>query len=227
MPKPQTPERASQRLSSAQEDYLKALYELRQPGRPVATSALASHLGVAPASVTAMLSKLSGQGVVDYDRYRGAVLTSSGESLALEMIRHHRLVETYLVQALGYGWDEVHDEAERLEHVISERMEARIFEALGRPEVDPHGDPIPAIDGTLPPRQLRPLQDCLGGEVVTIARVSDRDADKLRALRQRGLVPGVAVRILAASVWEAPLSIEVSGRNTELPLGLARVVFVE
>jgi DtxR family transcriptional regulator, Mn-dependent transcriptional regulator len=215
------------RLSSAQEDYLKALYELHQPGHPVATSALAVHLGVAPASVTAMLSKLSGQGVVDYDRYRGAALTPSGEGLALEMIRHHRLVETYLVRALGYSWDEVHEEAERLEHVISERMEARIFEALGQPQVDPHGDPIPAIDGSFRDRPLRPLQECLSGEKVTIGRVGDRDPDKLRALQQRGLVPGVKVRVTAASVWEAPLSIEVAGAKSELPLGLARVVFVE
>ena len=149
MPNP-GPRRLAASLSASQQDYLKAIYLLGQPGRPVTTSKLAMRMGVRPASVTGMLTKLVGLGLVAHDRYRGASLTPAGEALALEMIRHHRLLETFLVVALGYGWDEVHEEAERLEHVISERMEARIFDALGRPDFDPHGDPIPSAGGAVP-----------------------------------------------------------------------------
>src|SRR3989442_1480206 len=133
--------RPRRRLSQAQEDYLKTLYELGGHDGAVGTKQLAAQLGVSAASTTEMMGKLAAQGLVSHDRYHGASLTRDGLAVALEIVRHHRLLEMYLTRKLGYGWDEVHDEAERLEHVISERMEERIYEALGRPDVDCHGDP--------------------------------------------------------------------------------------
>jgi DtxR family Mn-dependent transcriptional regulator len=143
------------------------------------------------------------------------------------MIRHHRLIEMYLSEALGYGWDEVHEEAERLEHVISERMEARIYDALGRPDLDPHGDPIPSLAGELEAPRYRSLVEVGKSERVTIRRVSDREPGKLRALDELGLALGEPVEVLAESVYEGPITVGVAGRRRQVPLGLARVVFVE
>jgi DtxR family Mn-dependent transcriptional regulator len=219
--------RTAASLSASQQDYLKSIYLLGQPGRPVATSELATRMGVRPASVTGMLTKLVWLGLVTHDRYRGASLTRAGEALALEMIRHHRLLETYLVVALGYGWDEVHEEAERLEHVISERMEARIFDAIGRPEFDPHGDPIPSTGGSIPKQALRMLHDCEAGESVTVRRVSDRDSEKLKALEQLGIQLGSRLEVVARGRWEGPIEIRVGRRTLQVPLGLAAAVFVD
>ena len=141
---PMVREAARPELSEAQEDYLKQIFLLEEDGSRVATQALAGRLGVRPASVTEMVGRLAHLGLVEHARYQGVSLTPIGRRIALEMLRHHRLLETYLVRELGYDWDEVHDEAERLEHVISERFERRIAEAMGHPTRDPHGDPIPA-----------------------------------------------------------------------------------
>jgi DtxR family Mn-dependent transcriptional regulator len=221
------PAPAAATLSPSQQDYVKAIYLLAHPGRPVATSELAERMDVRPASVTGMLTKLAGLGLVSHDRYRGTWLTHAGEALALEMIRHHRLLETYLVVALGYSWDEVHEEAERLEHHISERLEARIFDALGRPRFDPHGDPIPSHAGAVPKLALRPLRECRAGDRVTVRRVSDRDSAKLKALEQLGVQIGGRVDVVAESRWESPVEVRVGGRRVQLPLGLAGAVFVE
>ncbi|MFY9615092.1 MAG: metal-dependent transcriptional regulator [Candidatus Dormiibacterota bacterium] len=221
------PRRPAATLSSAQQDYVKAIYLLAQPGRPVATSELAARMKIRPASVTGMLAKLAALGLVNHDRYRGTSLTAAGESLALEMIRHHRLLETYLVVALGYGWDEVHEEAERLEHHISERLEARIFDALGRPRFDPHGDPIPSPSGSVPKLALRSLRDCRTGDAVTVRRVSDRDSAKLKALDQLGVAIGSRIDVVAESRWEGPIEVRVGRRRLQVPLGLAGAVFVE
>src|SRR5438270_12363314 len=167
--------RQREKLTQSQEDYLKALYQLREHERAVSTAELAARLGVLAASAAEMLGKLDTLGLVHHDRYRGAALSAVGEGIALEMIRHHRLIEMYLSQALGYRWDEVHEEAERLEHVISEQMEQRIYDALGRPGLDPHGDPIPTPAGELSPAAGRPLHECKAGESVRVVRVSDRD----------------------------------------------------
>jgi DtxR family transcriptional regulator, Mn-dependent transcriptional regulator len=215
------------RTSKAQEDYLKAIYELGGSGEAVPTSRLAQELNLSPASISEMLDKLDSLGLVDHNPYRGAVLTADGEALALEMVRHHRLLETYLVNALGYGWDEVHEEADRLEHAISERLEERMWTALGRPRVDPHGDPIPTLDGRLQPRGRRPLVGCEAGERVVVERVSDRDPEKLRAIAALGLEPGTRVRVVAASRWEGPIQLALGKRRVEVPLGLARALFVE
>jgi DtxR family transcriptional regulator, Mn-dependent transcriptional regulator len=219
--------RPRRRLTQAQEDYLKSLYQLGGEGGSVSTSRLASQLGVSAASATEMLGKLAAQGLVSHDRYRGASLSSDGLAVALEIVRHHRLLEMYLTRKLGYGWDEVHDEAEQLEHVISERMEARIYEALGRPDVDCHGDPIPTLGGEVAPAASRSLVDARAGERVSVGRVSDRDPGKLRVLERLGLRLGTELEVLAESEYEGPIHVRVGGRRRQVPLGVARVVYVQ
>ncbi len=182
-------------LSSSHEDYLKQLYSLGQGGK-VNTQALADALGVTPASVTGMLKKLLELGLVEHTAYQGARLTPEGERVALEVLRHHRLIEAYLHHALGYPLDEVHDEAERLEHVISETLEARMAEWLGHPSFDPHGDPIPSLDLLLPSRHERSLATLPVGAHARIVRVPG-DTALLRALLDRGLTPGIDVTVIA------------------------------
>ena len=226
MPKLQAATVRRRALSRSQEDYLKALYHLGERGGIVTTSQLAERLGVSPASATEMLGKLDALDLVTHDRYRGASLTSDGEAVALEIVRHHRLLEMYLTEKLGYTWDEVHEEAELLEHVISERMEQRIFDALGRPEVDCHGDPIPTLEGRVLERAYRALDRVRAGEALVVRRVSDRDADKLRAVQRLGLRLGARVEVLAESEYEGPVHVRVDGRRRQVPLGIAREVFL-
>jgi DtxR family transcriptional regulator, Mn-dependent transcriptional regulator len=214
-------------LTRSQQDYLKALYQLHGDHRPVPTGDLAQRLNISSPSVSEMVVKLSAQGLVEHDRYRGQQLTREGRKVALELVRHHRLLEMFLVQVLGYRWDEVHDEAERLEHVISERMEARIFELLGRPELDPHGHSIPSLTGKVRSLSDRALSDCRPGEKVTVQGVSDDDAGRLRELERQGLVPGTRIEVLAESKFESPIDVRIKGRRLSVPLGLARAVFVE
>jgi DtxR family transcriptional regulator, Mn-dependent transcriptional regulator len=214
-------------LTRSQQDYLKALYQLHGDQRTVPTGDLAQRLSISSPSVSEMVAKLSAQGLVEHDRYRGQQLTREGRKVALELVRHHRLLEMFLVQVLGYSWDEVHDEAERLEHVISERMEARIFELLGRPQLDPHGHSIPSLTGKVRSLSDRTLTDCHQGEKVIVQGVSDDDAGRLRELERRGLVPGARIEIVAASRYEAPIECRIKGRRVSVPLGLARAVFVE
>ncbi len=214
-------------FTRAQEDYLKALYHLHGDQRPVPTRDLAQRLGISSPSVSEMVTRLSAQGLVEHDRYRGQQLTREGRKVALELVRHHRLLEMFLVQVLGYSWDEVHDEADRLEHVISERMEQRIFELLGRPELDPHGHAIPTLGGKVRPLSERPLSECRVGEKVVVQGVSDDDPARLRELQRRGLVPGKRIEIVAASTYEGPIEVRIKGRRVSVPLGLARAVFVE
>src|SRR6266702_247967 len=214
-------------FTQSQEDYLKALYHLHGDTRPVPTRELAQRLGISSPSVSEMVGRLVTQGLVEHDRYRGQQLTREGRKVALELVRHHRLLEMFLVQVLGYSWDEVHEEAERLEHVISERMEQRIFELLGRPQLDPHGHAIPSLAGKVRPLSNRPLSECVVGEKVVVQGVSDEDAGKLRELDRRGLVPGTPVEVVGASEYEGPIDVRIRGRRVSLPLGLARALFVE
>jgi DtxR family transcriptional regulator, Mn-dependent transcriptional regulator len=214
-------------FTRAQQDYLKALYLLHGDQRPVPTRDLAQRLGISSPSVSEMVTRLTAQGLVEHDRYRGQQLTREGRKVALELVRHHRLLEMFLVQVLGYRWDEVHDEAERLEHVISERMEQRIFELLGRPELDPHGHAIPTLGGKVRPISERPLSECRVGEKVVVQGVSDDDPARLRELERRGLLPGKRIEVVAASTYESPLEVRIKGRRVAVPLGLARAVFVE
>ena len=213
-------------FTRSQQDYLKSLYLLGGDEQPVPTRDLAQRLGISSPSVSEMVTRLSAQGLVEHDRYRGQQLTREGRKVALELVRHHRLLEMFLVQVLGFGWDEVHDEAERLEHVISERMEERIFEILGRPELDPHGHVIPTLTGKVKPTSHRSLSDAHQGERLTVRRVNDDDPNKLRELERRGLVPGAKLAIVARSEFESPVEIRLKGRRESVPLGLARAVFV-
>src|SRR5437899_6483645 len=213
-------------FTRAQQDYLKALYLLGGDERPVPTRDLAQRLGISSPSVSEMVTRLSAQGLVEHDRYRGQQLTREGRKIALELVRHHRLLEMFLVQVLGYRWDEVHDEAERLEHVISERMEQRIFDPLARPELDPHGHAIPSLTGKVRPISDRPLSECRAGESVVVQGVSDDDAATLRELERRNLLPGTRIEVLAASEFEGPIEVRMKGRREQIPLGLARAIFV-
>jgi DtxR family Mn-dependent transcriptional regulator len=214
-------------FTRSQQDYLKALYLLHGDQRPVPTRELAQRLGISSPSVSEMVTRLTSQGLVEHDRYRGQQLTREGRKVAVELVRHHRLLEMFLVQVLGYSWDEVHDEAERLEHVISERMEQRIFELLGRPELDPHGHAIPTLGGKVRPLSDRPLSQCQVGEKVVVQGVSDEDPSRLRELQRRGLVPGARIEVIADSKFEGPIAVRMNGRRASVPLGLARAVFVE
>jgi DtxR family Mn-dependent transcriptional regulator len=213
-------------FTQSQQDYLKALYHLHGDTRPVPTRELAHRLGISSPSVSEMVNRLEAQGLVEHDKYRGQQLTKDGRRVALELVRHHRLLEMFLVQVLGYSWDEVHDEAERLEHVISERMEQRIFELLGRPELDPHGHAIPTLAGKVRPVSNRPLSECGVGEKVVVQGVSDDDPGKLRELERRGLLPGTRMAVVGASEFEGPIEVRIRGRRESVPLGLARAMFV-
>jgi DtxR family Mn-dependent transcriptional regulator len=214
-------------FTRAQQDYLKALYQLHGDERPVPTRDLAQRLGISSPSVSEMVTRLTAQGLVEHDRYRGQQLTREGRKVALELVRHHRLLEMFLVQVLGYSWDEVHDEAERLEHVISERMEQRIFELLGRPQLDPHGHAIPTLTGKVRTVSNRPLSECRVGEKLVVQGVSDDDPVRLRELERRGLLPGTRLEMVEESKFEGPIGVRIKGRRTSIPLGLARALFVE
>lgn len=214
-------------FTRSQQDYLKALYQLHGDQRPVPTRELAQRLGISSPSVSEMVTRLSSQGLVEHDRYRGQQLTREGRKVALELVRHHRLLEMFLVQVLGYSWDEVHDEAERLEHVISERMEQRIFELLGRPELDPHGHAIPTLAGKVRPLSDRPLSECRVGEKVVVQGVSDDDPERLRELERRNLLPGTRLEVVGESKFEGPMAVRIKDRRANVPLGLARAIFVE
>src|SRR2546427_1342830 len=200
-------------FTRSQEDCLKALYLLRGDQRPVPTRELAQRLGISSPSVSEMVARLTAQGLVEHDRYRGQQLTKEGRKVALELVRHHRLLEMFLVEVLGYAWDEVHEEAERLEHVISERMEARIFELLGRPELDPHGHAIPSLTGKVRPPSERALSECHAGEKLVVQGVSDDDPARLRELERRGLLPGTHIEVVAASEYEGPIELRIKGKR--------------
>src|SRR2546425_7081927 len=213
-------------FTRSQEDYLKSLYLLGGDERPVPTRELAQRLGTSAPSWSEMVPRLTAQGLVDHDRYRGQQLTREGRKVALELVRHHRLLEMFLVQVLGYTWDEVHDEAERLEHVMSERMEQRIFELLGRPELDPHGHAIPSASGKVRSLSERPLSECRAGEKVVVQGVSDEDAGRLRELQRRGLLPGTRFEVMAGGEDEGPIQGRTKGRRGSVPPGLVRGVVV-
>ncbi|MFN3179318.1 MAG: manganese-dependent transcriptional regulator MntR [Thermus sp.] len=210
-------------LSEAQEDYLKQLFLLEAKGQsPVPTQALAERLGVKPPSVTEMLKKLTALGLVEHAPYQGARLTEAGRRIALEVLRHHRLLEAYLHQALGYGWEEVHQEAERLEHVISEAFEERIAELLGHPPFDPHGDPIPTKDLALAEAPALPLSQAPLGEA-RVVRALAQDRGTLNLLARLGLVPGKVLRVVEKGDGVA---IDIAGEVLRLPEELAQAVGV-
>jgi DtxR family Mn-dependent transcriptional regulator len=213
-------------LSESTENYLKAIYELQQQSGRVSTNMLAERLGVAAGSVTGMLKKLAEERprLVNYERHHGASLTPAGRKIALEVIRHHRLIELYLQQALGYTWDAVHQEAERLEHVISEELEDRIAEMLGHPAFDPHGDPIPGKDGTVPEQVAPPLSDLAAGQSGRVARVSDGDPALLRYLAELGIIPSATLTVAEKAPFGGPLHVRVGAQSDSPAHALGREV---
>ena len=213
--------------TEAVQDYAKTIYALARRGaKPVGTSALAARLGVSPGTVTAMLKRMADGGLVDYEPYRGASLTAAGERVALEVIRHHRLLEAYLADALDVPWDRVHEEAEVLEHYISEDLERRIAEKLGNPSRDPHGDPIPSAQLDIASDETVALTELEPGEVATFVRVSDRDSEMLRFLDERGIRPGCELRLRKRDPFDGPLFVEVGGSEHVLGHRLAAAMRV-
>ena len=213
------------------QDYLKAIYHLCQRHERATTTQIAAHLGVAPASVTGMLKRLAREEppLVDYRPRRGARLTPAGRRAALETIRRHRLLELFLHQVLGCPWDEVHAEAERLEHVLSPTLEARIAALLGHPTHDPHGDPIPTPDLELPPDATLPLARLQPGQQAVVRRVASHDPDLLRHLSRLGLTPGVVLTVTRRTAYYDLLHLQPEGEAQPLVLGprLQQAVFVE
>ncbi|HEY9152331.1 MAG TPA: metal-dependent transcriptional regulator [Anaerolineales bacterium] len=218
-------------LTDSIQDYLKVIYELTKSGEAAGTSALATRLNIAPASVTGMMKKLASTkpALVEYRKHQGVTLTAKGKRAALEVIRHHRLIEAWLVQTLGYSWDEVHNEAEKLEHVISEEFEERIASAMGYPLRDPHGEPIPSADLVMPEDQGIALAKLKPKQEASIQRVHAQDADFLKHLEELGLLIGVRVKTLEVSRYDQVMRIQISGRKDAIALGpaITNRVFVE
>jgi len=219
-------DRGARMLTQAIEDYMKAIYKLQQQGAAATTNAIAERLDVAPASVSNMLKKLARLRLVEHTPYHGVQLTDGGQKVALEVIRHHRLIELYLARNLGISLDKVDEEAERLEHVISEELEERIAQSLGEPTRDPHGDPIPTREGDVEDLHHRVLADLGPGQTGVVARVSDRDPAVLRDLASEGLLPGESVRVVAVHDDDA-LSVKTKKGTRRVRSDLARAVFIE
>ena len=215
------------RITPAIEDYLKAIYTLQQEQGVVTTTLLGELRGSRPASVTGMIKKLAEMNLVQHTPYQGVQLTATGERIALEVIRHHRLLELYLVEALGYSWDEVHEEAEKLEHHISEKLEARIAAHLGHPSADPHGDPIPTLEGDLPECTDLFLADLRVDDRARIVRMRDQSTDRLRYLADLGLVPGATILVVASAPFDGPLSLSLADATHAIDRRLARTIEVE
>jgi DtxR family Mn-dependent transcriptional regulator len=208
-------------LSVAIQDYLKEIYKIQASGERATTTAIAKRMGVAPSSATSMLKKLAALGLAEHAPYRGIELSEAGTKIALEVIRHHRLIEQYLAETLGLSIDAVHAEADRLEHVLSEELEARIDERLGYPTHDPHGDPIPDAGLNVERSELRSLEALEPGEEATVKRVPDGDADLLRYLAKLALVPGGRVTMRRSEPFGGPLTVLVSGQEHAISRELA------
>ena len=217
---------ATPRITQAMEDYLKGIYRLQVEGGTVTTQRLAEELGISGPSVTNMVKRLHELRLLRHAPYHGVHLTEAGEKVALEVVRHHRLLELYLAETLGYGWDEVHAEAERLEHHLSEELEARIDSVLGFPTRDPHGDPIPSPDGEVPAVSDTRLLDLEPGRAAMVSRVSDRDPEQLRYLGGLGLRPGAEVAVLERLPFDGPLRVRVDADVHVIGRPLAEAVSV-
>lgn len=208
-------------ITRAIEDYLKAIYQLSESGEAAGTSAIAERLGVAAASVTGMLKRLVEQGFVEHVPYYGARLTPQGRGKAVALIRRHRVIELFLVEVLGYTWDMVHDEAERLEHAASDALVDRMARVLGEPEVDPHGHPIPAAGGEIDDRRFPSLLELETGHRAILRRVSDEDPEALRFLAELNLVPGAEVEVLEHTAFRGQIRVRVDGAEQMLGPDLA------
>ncbi len=215
-------------LSDVMEDYLKAIYVLQtERGPPVATSAIADYLGKTPPTVTSMVEKLESRGLVEREKYKGVELTEEGETVALEVIRHHRLIEAYLAEHLDYDWSEVHDEADALEHHISEEFERRVAAALGNPEVDPHGDPIPGVDlKPLDEDNATRLNEHEEGDRVVVVRVRDRGVSELEYLADAGITPGTTLDVVDVAPFGMVTVRSPEGAEQSLPESVAASIRV-
>ena len=218
-----------QSLTISIQDYLKNIYELTESGESASTNALAAKLKIKPASVTGMVQKLASAkpALVDYQKHQGATLTKEGQKAALEVIRHHRLLEAWLVKTLGYSWDEVHEEAERLEHVISEDFERRIAAAMGNPDRDPHGELIPTADLKMPLDNTAPLSTLRPNQTGIVQCVKAADTELLRHLDSLGLVPGVQIEVKECSPFDHNLTVKVGRKSTVLGLNITSKIFIE
>ncbi len=210
-------------LTRSAEDYLKAIYALSGEA-PASTNQIAQRLELAPASVSGMVRRLSDQGLLDHEPYRGVVLTDSGRQVALRMLRRHRLVEAYLVAFLGYRWDNVHEEAERLEHAVSDDLVERMAQALGNPRFDPHGDPIPDTDGAMHELVYTPLSALPEGESAELRRAGTSDDARLRYLADAGLVPGARVTVVNREPFEGPVTVRVADAERVIAHDLAALL---
>lgn len=213
-------------FSDAIQDYLKAIYNLAAAGERATTSAIARSLHVSAPSATGMLKKLAALELVEHERYRGARLTPKGARIAVEVVRHHRLLEMYLAETLGVALADVHAEADRLEHALSEELEARIDAALGYPTHDPHGHPIPDAALQVPAEELRPLAELAPGERATIRRVPDRDGELLRYLSELDLLPGRRVELRASAPFGGPVTVAAASGEHALARALAAEIGV-
>jgi len=213
--------------SPAVEDYLKAIYQLSEQGGAVSTSAIAERLGIAAGSVTGMLKRLADQGLVEHVPYHGTRLSAAGETTAVRMVRRHRIIESFLVEVLGYTWDRVHAEAEQLEHAASDQLIDRMAHVLGEPAADPHGAPIPTGHGDFREDPLPTLDGLAQGQIANVRRVRDEDAGALRFLAELNLVPGVLVEILEVQPFNGPLTLRIDGAIRVIGRELAHFVQVE
>jgi DtxR family Mn-dependent transcriptional regulator len=219
--------RPADNVTRSVEDYLKAIYQLASAGRTVGTSEIAQRLELSAPSVSAMVKRLGEQRLVEHVPYKGVVLTDEGRRIALRMVRRHRLIEAYLVGRLGYTWDTVHEEAERLEHAVSDALVERMAVALGNPGFDPHGDPIPSPEGALPEQRCVPLADVAVGDTVRIARVDEREPERLRYIASCGLQPGAEVTVLDHQPFRGPITLRTSGRQHVIGHELGQVLHCE
>jgi len=213
-------------LTAPVEDYLKAIYAIGGGSGAAATNDIAQRLDLAPASVSGMVRRLADQGLLAYERYHGVKLTESGRRAALRTLRRHRVIEAYLAQALGYPWDRVHEEAERLEHAASDELVDRMAAMIGEPEVDPHGAPIPTRDGSVDETVYRSLAELEVGSTGVVARVSDEDAEMLRYLAELGIVPGKRLSVKAHAPFDGPITLNVSRQELSIGPALAAQVMV-
>ncbi len=213
-------------LSQAIQDYLKTIYKLEESGL-VSTTAIAKELNISGASVTGMLKRLSTMKLVDYNSYKGVKLTTEGRKIALEIIRHHRLLELYLKEALGFSLEKVHDEACRLEHVISPEFIEKINEILGNPEFDPHGHPIPSKDGEINPNSELMLVSVVNGDKIVIKRLADHDSEMLSYFEKKGLIPNTELKIIDKAPFNGPITAFYNGETQIIGNEIARNIFIE
>ncbi len=213
-------------ISQSVEDYLKVIYQLETEGSGATTNNVAEMMEASSASATNMLKRLASLNLIEHTSYKGAKLTEAGRKIALEILRHHRLLELYLKEIMGYGWDEVHEEAEKLEHHISEQFEDKIAELLNHPTHDPHGDPIPTKDGVMPEMASLPLTDANIDHQYIIGRVKDQEPELLRYLEKIGLIPGVKIKIIDKAPFNGPILVILEDTEKTIGFNIAEQVYL-